>query len=218
MFNEFDPVYFVNHVHRVLKPSDDPVGEASIHGLSVASNVQIGTTDASLKIFRLDSTGNLTTSGSFIFKGLSGPLSNNVRVQGQLTVESGNGVLVNSISGITVTSSNSGNVFVKLLRTDANSSNFLRFIPEGSYSASHPQYWLGIDQNSYDLDLIRYDGSTELRLLKVNANGTIGILSGVTITGNLATSGTLTSRGNTELKANVSIAGNSTLTGTLSVN
>ena len=82
MANELDQAYFTNHVHRILRPSDDALGEASAHGLSLASNIQIGTTGAALKIFKLDSTGNLTTSNGFVLKGTSGENSNKVTVEG----------------------------------------------------------------------------------------------------------------------------------------
>lgn len=218
MFNEFDPVYLVNHVHRILRPSDDPIGESSVHGLALASNQQIGTSSASNKIFRLDSTGNVTTSNNFVFQGLSGPSSNSVTVLGQLIVASGSGLLVSSTGGLTVTSSASTNVFATLQRTHSDASNFLKFVPESTISAGHPQFWLGSNSNSYNLELIRYDGSTELTLLKVLANGTITILSGTTITGNLSVSGTSTLRNSVEIKSDLAVAGSTTVTGSSTVN
>jgi len=110
MANELDHVYFKNHIHRNLRASDDALGEASAHGLSLASNVQLGTTGAALKIFKLDSTGNLTTSNNFVLKGTGGAASNLVRVEGSFNV-SNDAVITGSLalgrSGITTTNASS---------------------------------------------------------------------------------------------------------------
>jgi len=217
MSNEIEQVYFANHVHRILRPSDDAIGEASAHGLSLASNVQIGTVDAALKIFKLDSTGNFTTSNNFILKGINGPTVNKVRIQGQLVVESGNGLFLNGLSGIIVTSSSSDNVYLKLQRTVNTKDSLVHFIPQGTLSSSNPEFRLGIPGNSTGFSLARYDGSTSLNFVNVSALGLVTILSGTTISGNLAVSGTSTLRGNTDVLGTLSATGTSTLRGNTTV-
>jgi len=218
MANELDQVYFKNHIHRNLRASDDALGEASAHGLSLASNVQIGTTGAALKIFKLDSTGNLTTSNNFVLAGVSGATGNLVTVRGQLTVESGNGLVVNSQSGITVTSSNTGNVFLRLQRPSNAKDGFVYFTPSGGVlSASNPEFRVGMASGTTGLYINIYDGTTSTNMLTMTSAGLVNITSGVTISGNLSVSGTSTLRGNVTTTGTLQIGGDTTVTGIFNV-
>ena len=201
MSNELDQVYFTNHVHRVLRPSDDLLGGAEAHGLSLASNDQIGTEDASLKIFKLDSSGNLSTSNYFKISGKDGASYSEVFVDGALTVSSGSSLTVNTLSGITVNAVESYDASIGISRKAIHKKGLLYFSPAGSVDFNNVEYRLGLFDGSSDLFLKQYNGSTDSTILSFNYSSGIKahqdatFLEDVYISGNLIVSGSLTAEG-----------------------
>jgi len=217
MSKEIDPVYFTNHVNKKLRPSDDLQGEASVHGLSVASNVQIGTADAALKLFRLDSTGNIKTSNSLVFKGETGATSNLVKVEGGLSVESGSGLFVRAQQGIRVIGDDSSDTLIDLTRFTNSERAVVNFIPSGSLSSANVKFSIGFDYGSTGFSLLSYNGTSTTDYLNVSAAGLVTIKSGTTISGNAAISGTLTQRGNATFLGDTNVSGNSFVSGNSNV-